>query len=92
MFMPFLGDIVSPILLLFLPEKAVTWIIPNWEFIGNMFNDPEKRLNSFNLYNSVLETDLPWLHFIGFAGLILGFFIRPKSAVFIVSFFVIKQG
>jgi len=89
MFMPFLGDIVSPILLLFLPEKAVTWIIPNWEFISNMFNDPEKRLNSFNLYNSVLETDLPWLHFIGFAGLILGFFIRPKSAVFIVSFFVI---
>ena len=45
MFMPFLGDIVSPILLLFLPEKAVTWIIPNWEFISNMFNDTEKRLN-----------------------------------------------
>lgn len=89
MFMPFLGDLISPILLLFLPQKAVTWVIPNWEFIGNMFNDPEKRYISFDLYNGVLQTDLPYLHYLGYAGFILAFFINRKSALFISSFFII---
>lgn len=89
MFMPFLGDLVSPVLKLFLPQKAVTWIIPNWEFIGNMFNDPEKRYISFDLYKAVLETDLPYLHYLGYAGLVLAYIIRPKSGLFLTSFFVI---
>lgn len=91
MFAPFLSDIISPILKIFLPEKAVTWIIPNWDYIGSMFDDPKKKFISYELYYGVISTDYPYLHYIGFIGMVLALYFKRKVGLFLICFFIIPS-
>jgi len=85
-FLPFLGDLVKPVLLLFLPENVASWVIPDWDYLATLWES--KPYFSWDLYLGVINEDLGLLKYLGWIGFILAFFTNKRSAIFIFSFFI----
>ncbi len=83
-----LENVIRPFFLIILPEKAVNFIIPNWERILGFIEDPEKRFFVFDVYFNVLTYDFTILHYLGFLGLISAFLFNRKAVAFFFAFFV----
>lgn len=86
---PLLDLVARPVLNILLNEQIVNWVLPNWEYLGGLMDDPEKAYKSFNTYYDVITNEFKYLHFFGFAGLIIAFLYNKRSALLLVSFFVI---
>ena len=86
-FLPFAGTFVKGILGYFLPEKIVTWVIPNWEMLGEYYE--KTPFKTFNTYFDVLKIDYPILYWAGILGIPASFFVNRKGAIFLFSMFVV---
>mgnify|MGYP000343419094 CR=1 FL=1 len=83
---PFFGDLIRPILTLFLPPKIATWVIPDWDHLSELWK--AKPYKSWNLYLDVLKYDFTYLYFLGAIGFGLSLFKNTKSGLFLISFFI----
>ena len=72
----------------FLPAQVVEWVIPNWSRLGELWAG-DKRMEVFDIYKNVLTFDYPYLYLTAIAGLAAGFFIRKKSALFMLTAWVL---
>ncbi len=84
--LPFFGDLLRPILSLFLPKKIVEWVVPNWDYLAELFKT--KPLHSWNLYLDVLKFDYNHFYILGFFGFIWAILKKPQAGIFIFSFFI----
>ncbi|MBL7959615.1 glycosyltransferase family 39 protein [bacterium] len=85
---PFMADIIRPVVGLVMHEEGVLWFIPRWDIIFNMWASAEPT-KVFNIYMSVFKVDFPNYWRLGFIGLIAAFFFQRKSAVFLISLFIV---
>lgn len=85
---PFVGEILRPILGLFLPENSVIWVLPNWEDITSKWSFSEKY-KIFSMYTAVLQNDYSSIYVLGFIGFMVAFAFNKKSAIFLSSFFIV---
>ena len=84
-FMPAFEGVIKGILGIFLPPKAINWIIPNAERLS-MLTDTKKH-EVFTMYYDVLKTDYAYLYLLGIVGFVVQFFINKKSAMLSLAFF-----
>lgn len=84
-FIPSFEGVIKGILGLFLPPKAINWIIPNAERLS-MLTDTKKH-EIFTMYYDVLKTDFAYLYLLGIIGFVVQFFINKKSAMLSLAFF-----
>ena len=87
-FFPFFNDVVRPILGLFLPEWAVSWVVPRWDIILADWNSPE-RFAIFNMYVDVLKNDFGNFWYIGLVGILATLYLDWKKGTFLASMFVL---
>jgi 4-amino-4-deoxy-L-arabinose transferase-like glycosyltransferase len=85
-FVPFLNDLLRPLLKIFVSERMINKAMPQWDFILNKLSNPEERFKIFFKYGDVLYTDFSILCFFAIAGLGVAFFLRRKSGLFLFSF------
>ncbi len=83
---PIFGDLIRPILSIFLPSKVVSWVIPDWDYLGELWKT--KPYKSWNLYIDVIKFDLVNLYYLGGIGFIIALIKKTKSGIFIFSFFI----
>ena len=62
-------------------------LFPSSEYLANEWNT--NRFKIFNLYSDIIKYDFGMLYFLGLAGFIASFFINWKSAIFLISSFVV---
>jgi len=86
-----LDKIARPILGIFLSERIINWVLPDWSVIATKFSDPIVRFKSFMIYFNVIKNDFTYLYYLGIAGIIASFFIPKKkdAAVYLFSMFII---
>ncbi len=85
--MPFSEDVIRYLLELFLRERMVNVVIPDWEFIMNKLTSAQ-RFKAFGNYWEVVSTDYPYLCYLAPIGVVTAFFHRKKSGIFLASFYV----
>lgn len=88
-----LEHVGRPILSIFLPEKVINWVLPDWSHLLEQLKS-ENRLKSFNLYFDILKKDYSQLFYIGILGFALSFFTykNKKGPAFIASIFLVVFG
>jgi hypothetical protein len=87
-YMPFMADIIRPIVGLIMHEEGVLWFIPRWSIIFDFWKSADPN-RVFNIYMSVFKADMPNFWWLGFIGLAAAFWIRKKAAAFLVSLFLV---
>ncbi|MEK6571850.1 MAG: hypothetical protein AABZ61_10805, partial [Bacteroidota bacterium] len=87
-YLPFMSDIVSPALRVFLPEGVVTWVVPRWDIIGARLSSPEV-FKSFEVYSKVLQNDFGKYWYIGLVGFFGSFYLDRKKGFFLACLFVV---
>ncbi|MCB0707587.1 MAG: glycosyltransferase family 39 protein, partial [Saprospiraceae bacterium] len=87
MFIPFFGNLLKTALGVFLPDRIVNWVIPNWDRISQLLS--EKPFEAFQVYTDVLTYDYGYLWIFGVAGLIVAAIKNRRSGLFICSFFLL---
>jgi hypothetical protein len=85
--MPFANSYVRDILSLFLPERIVNWVIPNWKELAQFYHDDAFKI--FNKYFGVLKNDYTNLFWVGILGFPMSFIFNKKGGLFLFSMFVI---
>lgn len=85
-FIPAFQKVIKFFLFILFPEGI-------WNFLPQIDRLKElwatKPFDTFNIYLSVVKTDLPYLWIIGLIGLVLGFYRFRKSALFTFSFLAV---
>jgi hypothetical protein len=87
-YLPFLSDVVGPILRLLLPEGVVTWIVPRWDVIGARLSSSD-AFKTFEIYANVLQNDFGNYWYIGVVGFVGSFMLTKKKALFLACLFVV---
>jgi hypothetical protein len=88
-YLPFLSDVVGPILRLLLPEGVVTWIVPRWDIIGARLSSAD-AFKTFEIYVNVLRNDFGNYWYIGVVGFVGSFILdNKKKALFLACLFVV---
>lgn len=86
-FLPFAAPFIKGILAYFLPDRIVTWVIPDWALLSKYYE--ETPFKTFNIYYAVIKNDYPLFYWLGVAGIPLSFFINRKGGIFLMSMFVV---
>jgi len=87
-YLPFLSDVVGPVLRLLLPEEVVTWFVPRWDIIGARLSSAD-AFKTFDIYANVLLNDFERYWYIGIVGVIGSFTLDKKKALFLACLFVV---
>ncbi len=81
-FVPALNGVIKTILGAFLPERIVTWVVPQWSRVAELWNT--KPWETFGIYNGALRYDPTILYFPALAGLAAALWLRPKSGAWLL--------
>jgi hypothetical membrane protein len=86
-FVPSVQAVMKSLLMLFLPERIATWVLPDLGRLAALFHtEPYK---SFKLYFDVLREDFNYIYILGFVGLVWSWFKYKKAGIYISSLLVI---
>jgi 4-amino-4-deoxy-L-arabinose transferase-like glycosyltransferase len=86
MWHPGFGKIIVKLLGILLPKNIVDFQTPNLQRLLDLFE--KKPYEAFNVYWGVIETDMLFLHLIGFVGLILGIIKFNKHGLYVAIQFL----
>lgn len=88
-----LEQVVRPVLGVFLPEKVINWVLPNWSSLYEQLRS-ENGMKSFTVYFNVLKDDYTKLYYLGIAGFVLSWFVfkNRNGAAFMCSVFLLVFG
>jgi hypothetical protein len=83
LFHPALNTTLRSLLGLFVETRNLDWFLVNWDMVSKQWQ--EKPYQSWNVYWGVVTYDYIRLWIPGCAGLVLGFFVRKRSAWFVAT-------
>jgi 4-amino-4-deoxy-L-arabinose transferase-like glycosyltransferase len=87
-YLPFVSEIVSPILRVLLPEGVVAWIVPRWSVISERLSSPD-AFKTFEMYADVLQNDFGRYWYVAIVGFVGSFTFDKKKALFLACLFVV---
>jgi 4-amino-4-deoxy-L-arabinose transferase-like glycosyltransferase len=87
-YLPFVSEIVGPILRVLLPEGVVAWIVPRWSVISERLSSPD-AFKTFDMYANVLLNDFGRYWFIAVIGFVGSFTFDKKKALFLACLFTV---
>jgi 4-amino-4-deoxy-L-arabinose transferase-like glycosyltransferase len=87
-YLPFVSEIVSPILRVLLPEGVVAWIVPRWSVISERLSSPD-AFKTFEMYANVLQNDFGRYWYVAIVGFVGSFTFDKKKALFLACLFVV---
>lgn len=76
-------NLIKPVLALGI--TAIDSIIPDLALLKEKWDSEPYKV--YNMYSDILKYDFKQLYFVGITGFLLAFFIKRKSAIFLISFF-----
>jgi 4-amino-4-deoxy-L-arabinose transferase-like glycosyltransferase len=84
-FIPAIQELIKPVLLLFLPQRVVVWVLPNLTRLSELWTtEPYK---TFDIYFNVLKSDYTSIYLLGFVGFIVSIIRYRKAGFYITAIF-----
>jgi 4-amino-4-deoxy-L-arabinose transferase-like glycosyltransferase len=87
-YLPFMSEIVSPILRVLLPESVVAWIVPRWSVMSERLSSPD-AFKTFEMYANVLLNDFGRYWYLAIIGFVGSFTFDKKKALFLACLFIV---
>ncbi|MDR1879781.1 MAG: glycosyltransferase family 39 protein [Tannerellaceae bacterium] len=84
-FVPAIQELIKPVLLLFLPEPVVVWVLPNLTRLSELWTTAPYE--TFNIYFDVLRSDYTPIYMLGFAGFIASIARYRKAGYYLTAIF-----
>ncbi len=81
-FVPPLGAAMKKMMAPFLLSNIADWAIPDWTRLAALTRD--MPWDTFQLYHSLVAFDLNWLYLPALAGLVVAFWLRPHSGLWVI--------
>jgi hypothetical protein len=85
-FTPAIQKPISMILSLLMPSHIVTWVLPNFERLKELWGD--SRFDILVMYFNIMKESFQWLYILAGTGFIIALYRFKRSGIFLFSLFL----